>query len=121
MDPDVVVTIERLAERKRAYHAAAYFWVLRALEYTRRAQQRAGHVTGRELAEGARAYALEEFGPMALDVLRHWGVGCTGDIGRIVYDLIEEEILRRTEEDSIEDFHEVYDFEQAFVRDYQWG
>jgi uncharacterized repeat protein (TIGR04138 family) len=121
MDPEMVALIEALAERKGTYPAAAYFWVLRSLEYTRQRHRREGHVSGRELAEGARDFALEEYGPMALTVLGHWGVHETSDIGRIVYDLIEEKVLRRSEEDSLEDFRGVYDFQAAFERDYRWA
>jgi uncharacterized repeat protein (TIGR04138 family) len=120
MDPEIIAVVERLAERPGACRVEAYYWVLRALEYTRQRHRRAGHVSGRELAEGARDLALEEFGPMAFDVLGHWGLRRTADIGRIVYDFIEEGILRRTDEDSIEDFTDVYDFHEAFVRDYRW-
>ena len=69
--------IEELAERQGRFRPDAYFFVLRALEFTRRRLQRPGHVSGRELAEGARDLALEEFGPMAFDVVQHWGL--TGD------------------------------------------
>lgn len=120
MDRDLIAAVESLAERRGSYRAEAYFWVLRALEFTRQKHQRPGHVSGRELAEGARDYALHEFGPMAIEVLRHWGIHRTADFGRIVYDLIELEVLRRTDEDSLEDFDEVYDFQEAFVRDYRW-
>ena len=121
MDPELTVLLDALAERKGRFRPAAYAWVLRALESTRQRHQRAGHVSGRELAEGARDLAREEFGPMARLVLEHWGVRRSEDIGRIVYDLIEVEVLRRTEEDSLEDFRDVFDFEQAFERDYRWG
>jgi uncharacterized repeat protein (TIGR04138 family) len=120
MDPEILVRVERLAERKGNFAAPAYFWVLRVLEFTRRRLRRAGHVSGRELAVGARDLALEEYGPMALEVLQHWGLRTTTDIGRIVYDLIEEEILKKTEEDSLDDFADVYEFREAFLRDDPW-
>ena len=120
MDPEVVAQIESVAERKGAYRPAAYFWVLRALEFTRRHLRRPGHLSGRELAEGARDFAVEEYGPMAHDVLTHWGVRSTDDIGRIVYDLIEVGVLSKTEDDSLEDFSAVFDFRRAFIQDYRW-
>jgi uncharacterized repeat protein (TIGR04138 family) len=120
VDPDPVLVIEELANRQGRFRPEAYFFVLRALEFTRRRLQLPGHVTGRELAEGARDLALEEFGPMAFDVLNHWGLTATIDLGRIVYDLIEAELLRKTDEDSIEDFSEVYDFQKAFEQGYRW-
>src|ERR1043166_2913911 len=63
-----------------------------------------------------RQYALKEFGPMVLTVFESWGIRCTEDIGNMVFNLIEAGIFGKTEEDSIEDFKDVYDFEQAFVK-----
>ena len=120
MDPDPVRLIEELADRQGRFRPEAYFFMLRALEYARRRLQRPGHVSGRELAEGARDLALEEFGPMALDVFKHWGLSGTIDLGRIVYDLIEADLLRKTEEDALDDFAEVYDFREAFEQGYRW-
>jgi uncharacterized repeat protein (TIGR04138 family) len=120
MDPQLVHVIEQLAERQGRFRPDAYFFVLRALEFTRRRLQRPGHVSGRELAEGARDLALDEFGPMALEVVKHWGLTGTLDFGRIVYDLIEADLLRKTDDDSLEDFAEVYDFREAFEQGYRW-
>lgn len=74
------------------------------------------HVSGRELSEGLRAYALEQFGPMAFTVLNIWGLRSTADFGEIVYNLIEYNVFSKTESDRREDFHNVFDFETAFVR-----
>jgi uncharacterized repeat protein (TIGR04138 family) len=120
MDADPVRVIEELAEHHGRYRPEAYFFVLRSLEFARRRLQRSGHVNGRELAEGARDLALEEFGPMAFDVLSHWGLSGTIDLGRIVYDLIEADLLRKTDEDTLEDFAGVYDFREAFEQGYRW-
>jgi uncharacterized repeat protein (TIGR04138 family) len=120
VEPEFVRVVEDLAERAGRFRPEAYFFVLRSLEFTRRRLQREGHVSGQELAEGARDLALEEFGPMALEVVRHWGLRETIDLGRIVYDLIEADLLRKTEEDSLDDFAEVYDFQQAFEQGYRW-
>jgi uncharacterized repeat protein (TIGR04138 family) len=120
MDPDPVRVIEEVANRQGRFRPEGYVFVLRALEFTRRRLQLPGHVSGRELAEGARDLALEEFGPMAFDVLNHWGLTATIDLGRIVYDLIEADLLRKTDEDSLEDFSEVYDFREAFEQGYRW-
>jgi uncharacterized repeat protein (TIGR04138 family) len=120
MEQKDIARIERLAESRGRYRAEAYFWVLRVLEFAHARLRKEGHVTGRELLEGTRLLALEEYGPMALEVFHHWGLRATEDIGRVVFDLIEEGLLSKTEEDSLEDFSEVYDFEQVFVREAQW-
>ena len=120
MEPEIVERIERLAEAKGRYRPEAYFWLLKALDFTRRRLQRSGHVSGGELLEGARLLTLEEYGPMAYDVLRYWGLSTTRDIGQLVFDLVDEGLLSKTEQDSIEDFAGGYDFQEAFVKGYPW-
>ncbi len=77
------------------------------------------HVTGRELAEGLRDYALEQFGPLAKTVLNAWGVSETIHFGDIVYNLIDYNIFSKTESDRREDFADIYDFETAFERPFR--
>ena len=72
------------------------------------------HVTGQELLEGIRVYGLDQFGPLARQVFEHWGIQSTEDFGHIVFLLVEVKLLGKTEEDSIADFREVYDFAEAF-------
>ena len=74
------------------------------------------HVTGRQLCEAARDLALERWGYMAKAVLAKWHIAKTIDFGNMVYLLIKHNQLRKTDEDSIEDFRDVYDFAQAFGR-----
>jgi uncharacterized repeat protein (TIGR04138 family) len=72
------------------------------------------HVSGRELCEGLRELAVERWGMLAPVVLRRWNIKGTIDFGNMVYLLIRHNFMRKTEEDSIEDFRDVYDFETAF-------
>lgn len=72
------------------------------------------HVTGRELCEGLRELAVERYGLLARTVLRKWGILRTEDFGAIVYALIDRGELRASEDDSIDDFRAVYDFDEAF-------
>ena len=62
-----------------------------------------------------------EWGLLARTVLRRWNVTRTDDFGRIVFTLVEHGDMAKTEEDHIEDFHRVYDFETAFEAGYQIG
>jgi len=77
------------------------------------------HVTGREVLDGMRHYARQIFGPLAGQVWRSWGVNETLDWGHIVFLLVEEGMLNRQESDTVEDFREGFDFEQAFVDGYR--
>ena len=79
------------------------------------------HISGSELAHGVRDLALERFGPLARTVLEHWGIHATDDVGRIVFALVECGVLVKQDEDRMEDFRDVFDFEDAFERSYPWG
>ena len=112
--------IEDLAEREGRYRREAYFFIYAALEYTVQALQRdkteteERHVTGQELARGIAEFAREQYGPMARMVFEYWGIRETLDFGRIVFSLVDEGLMRKTREDRLEDFQDVYDFEQMF-------
>jgi uncharacterized repeat protein (TIGR04138 family) len=75
------------------------------------------HVTGRELLEGIRRYAMKHFGLMARTVFETWGLHKTDDFGEIVFKLVDAGLMRKTEADTREDFRQVYDFAQAFEGD----
>jgi len=71
------------------------------------------HVSGQELCEAIRQFALDQYGYMAKTVLNSWGVEKTGDFGEIVFNLICIGQMRKTPKDHREDFDDVYDFETA--------
>lgn len=108
---------QAIAEDPR-YKAEAYVFVHDALEHTWARLEQRRHVTGWELLEGVKDLALKRYGRMAKAVLNSWGVKTTDDIGAIVFNLVNAGILSKTEEDRIDDFHNVYDFDEAFVRSY---
>ena len=66
-----------------------------------------------------RHHAQEVFGPLAAQVWRAWGVRETIDWGHIVFLLVEAGLLNRQDSDTIEDFRDGFDFEEAFVKDYR--
>jgi uncharacterized repeat protein (TIGR04138 family) len=75
------------------------------------------HVSGQELCEAARHYALQQYGFMAPTVLGSWGVRRTNDFGEIVFSMIEIGQMRKTRRDKREDFNDIYEFSDAFSRD----
>ncbi len=77
------------------------------------------HVTGQELCEAIRRYALEQYGYMAQLVLSQWGIRRTGDFGNIVFNLIRIGRMRKTESDRREDFEDVYDFDTALRQEFR--
>lgn len=119
--------ISKRAPRLR-YHANAYRFVSAALPYAQKILNRSysanmddesAHVSGPELLEGIRQFALENFGLLTLTVFRRWGISETNDFGRIVFELIDRGELRKTDRDHISDFYAVYDFEDVFDREYR--
>jgi len=110
----VVREIEALCRKDRRYKPEAYLFVLEGLHFTVSQLPQPRHVTGQELLEGLRLYGLDQFGPLAAQVFEHWGVCATEDFGHIVFNLVGTQLLRKTEEDSLEDFKRVYDFSSAF-------
>lgn len=75
------------------------------------------HISGKELLEGLRLYALDQYGDMAHFLLQRWGLRRTEDVGEIVFTLIEHKHLKRRECDSRDDFANGYDFDTAFQQD----
>ena len=123
--------ILELIKKDSRYSFDAYVFVFESLNYaqnelemgeevlseeTEESQQKAPerHVTGQQLCEAIRQFALEQFGYMAKDVLASWGIHSTGDFGEIVFNLIRIGQMRKTPKDRREDFDDVYDFETAF-------
>ena len=113
--------LARLREKNPRYTDAAYVFLLTALQNKIDHLDEPRHITGRELAEGCRDLAIDQYGPMARTVLEHWGVHSTQDMGSIVFALIDCGVLIKQDSDSQKDFQEVFDFEEAFERNYPWG
>ena len=104
-----------LVARDPRYRPDAYRFVFEALDFTLKSLGRAGgHVSGRELLEGIRDYALDQFGGLAGLAFDQWGVRSTGDVGEIVFNLVEAGLMGKTDSDSREDFHDVYEFSDVF-------
>ena len=103
------------------YQRDAYVFLRDALDFTTKQQKKlkgaaVRHVAGPELLEGIRQYALKEFGPMVITVFDAWGVRSCEDFGNMVFNLIAAGIFGKTEEDSIADFKNVYNFDEVFVQ-----
>lgn len=114
--------LDALVERDARFAPAAYRFVSGALTETakrlgrsREMPARRRHISGQELAEGAAACAEEQFGPLAYSVLREWGVKTTRDIGDVVFNLISVGVLSKSEEDSIDDFNDLFDLRERLL------
>lgn len=118
-------TVERiltaLRERHPRYRRQAYVFMLDALNSVMTDLQERRHISGKELADSVRELAISRFGPLARTVLEYWGVYSTGDLGAIVFALVEIGVLVKQEEDALEDFDDLFDFEEVFDRNYPWA
>jgi uncharacterized repeat protein (TIGR04138 family) len=115
---EVTGKIETIRSRDRRYHADAYLFVIDAVEAVLLEIARMRHISGSELCGGLRTLATARFGPMAKEVLNFWGVRSTEDFGNMVFNLVDAGLLLKTEYDCIDDFIDVYDFGEAFERNY---
>ena len=113
--------MDRIRLREPRFHEHAYLFVLAALEYSQTKLTERRHITGRELSDACRALALDRYGVMARVVLQHWGVRCTADLGDIVFTLVDTGLLLSQPNDTRDDFVDVFDFEDAFEREYPWS
>lgn len=141
---EIARAIARLAREDRRYAPDAYFFVFDALAFAhqvlnfgspadaedlgtsgvteepaRDPDQPERHVTGQELCEAIRRFALDQYGLMARTVFHHWGVRSTSDFGEIVFTLIRAGHMRKTPYDRREDFDDNFDFDDGLTRDYQ--
>jgi uncharacterized repeat protein (TIGR04138 family) len=120
---DFAEKLDLILQQDPRYDRDAYHFLREALEYTVKLRKKARegtdeHVTGQQLLEGIRQYALKEFGPMVPTVFHYWGIRRCEDFGEMVYNFIREGIFGKTETDSIEDFGGGFAFHDAFVLPY---
>jgi uncharacterized repeat protein (TIGR04138 family) len=111
----------QIAKADPRYQPAAYRFIREGLDYTLKTLKRSSpsaqrHVTGPELLEGIKLHALKEFGPMSKLVLNDWGIENCQDFGQIVFNLVNNGVLGKSESDRLEDFSSVYTFDEAFVK-----
>ena len=115
--------LELIRAKDPRYDRQAYLFVREALDFTQKKiskenRGRIRHVSGQELLEGIRDYALTQFGPMAMMVLQEWGVKACEDFGDIVFNMVVIGLLAKTEKDSRADLGGGYDFYDAFRKPY---
>lgn len=72
------------------------------------------HISGKQLCLGLRTYALQRYGLLARTVLHRWNIKGTEDFGKIVFAMVDAGLMRKTDEDTPEEFEGVFDFHEAF-------
>lgn len=123
--PDFTEAVAKLVTEDLRYERDAYYFLRDALDHTvkqrRKSRGDAGseHVSGQQLLDGIRVYALKQFGPMVTTVFGYWGIKQCEDFGHMVYNLIQVKVFGKTDADTLADFRGGYSFEDAFVTPYQ--
>ncbi len=116
--PPFSEAVARICSRDNRYAPEAFLFLneglLLTLKQIQEKEKKARQISGAELADGLRGHALAQFGPMAMTVLNRWGIHTTRDFGEIVFALLSAGLLGKTEDDKIEDFDDLYDFDAAF-------
>lgn len=124
--------LEKIVQQDQRYDREAYRFVRDALDFTQQQRTRVverparsgrkpakspppQHVSGPELLTGIRDFALQQFGPMTSTVFAEWGIRETADFGEIVFNMVDARLLNKTDEDSREDFKDVYNFHETFA------
>ncbi len=111
--------LQQVLAKDPRFAAEAYVFVFEALPVAQRLAGAERHVTGRQLLDGIVALAGERYGRMARSVLNSWGVRTTDDFGAIVFNLVDAGLMSKTDDDTIEEFHAVYDLGQELVDKYR--
>ena len=116
--------VELILVRDTRYAREAYTFVREALDFTQKLivkenRSQIRHVSGQELLDGIRQFALQQFGPMTVTVLAEWGIRNCKDFGEIVFNMVETRLLAKTERDSRDDFQNGYDFTDAFLKPFR--
>ncbi len=138
---DESLSLQQMLEQDARYPLDAYVFVRDALSYasdvlnlgsdslhepslefespsrSRSAGER--HLTGQELCEAIRLYAINQFGYMAKTVLNNWGITCTNDFGNIVFNMINVGLMKKSQNDRREHFDNVYEFSDVFERRFE--
>ena len=111
--------VDLILTRDTRFSRDAYTFVREALDYTQKlvgkeTHGQIRHVSGQELLDGIRKFALNQFGPMVVTVFEEWGVHDCCDFGEIVFNMVESSLLAKTEKDTRDDFQNGYNFTEAF-------
>ncbi len=123
-DLDFNEVVELIVKEDARYDRKAYTFIRHGLDQTvkelrkKNAEraQRSQHVSGPELLDGLRIYALDQYGPLTKTVLNSWGITRCTHFGDLVFNLIEYNVFSKTENDRREDFSDIYSFDDAFVK-----
>jgi uncharacterized repeat protein (TIGR04138 family) len=120
--------IKEIIKKDARYSLQAYQFIFEALDYTtnmlgknqHKTTDVDRHVTGKQLMEGIKQYAIKQFGFMTLTVFGQWGINQDIDFGNIVFNLVESGLMGKTDKDSLDDFKNNYDMKKVFDEEFKF-
>ncbi len=68
-----------------------------------------GHISALSLLKCVRRCAFEQFAGLSENVFRSWGINSASDVGKVVFQLVDEKILSVSENDNPADFQVDFD------------
>ena len=133
---DEAFSIYELVEQDPRYPIEAYVFVREALAFASDSLElgscqddlddafmqqphRERHLTGQELCEAIRQFALNQFGYMAQVVLASWGIHDTSGFGDIVYNMIDAGLMKKSINDRRSHFDDVFNFDEVFNNNFE--
>lgn len=114
-------TVERIVDKDPRFSVEAYAFISDAVLYTTHkiesdSPAKQHHITGKELLDGIKDFAMQQFGPIAPAVLRHWGLNDSMAIGHVVFNMVNNQLLGKSQKDTIDDFKHGFDFDMEFSK-----
>ena len=118
-DEDLYEMLSQLADRT-GRPREAFLFVLEGLQFARTHVRHetavSGHIDAVDLCWCLHDLAVYFYGEGAREVLRGWNLNETADFGELVYMLIDARVMRASAEDRIEQFDNVFVFDEQFKR-----
>ncbi len=120
--------LKAILKKDDRYSIYAYQFVFEALSHTAKTLGKDSnspndedrHIAGQQLLEGIREYSMQEYGYMSYVIFLLWGVKKDLDFGEIVFNLVENGLMGKTESDSRDDFKGIYDLKKVFDGDFKF-
>lgn len=101
---DAMTKIYELAQES-GYSPNAYVFVHEILQAC--AQEIPSHITGKQLTLAAFIYSIKQYGALARLVWEELGLKGSEDLGTIVFQMVDANLMGKQEEDKIEDFDDL--------------
>lgn len=121
-DEKFTTAVDKIVIQDPRFDSEAYAFISDAVLYTTNkiesdsSHPSKQHITGRQLLEGIKEFAMQQFGPIAPEVLRHWGLNDSMAIGHVVFNMVDNQLLGKTQNDTIDDFKNGFDFDMEFAK-----